>query len=132
MKPPPPPWPAGKCYDNYHNLVETGCFDVPVNTDAVVSYYPSLYGFVLSAAQKGHPDYSTPYWSVAPPLTNAGQFVVPLKQGCQFVLTLDARQTQVFESPASQYSTNVGVSASISACTSSVSGVTSHHLQQLP
>ena len=66
---------------------------MPVATDGVVGYYPSLYGFVLSAALKGHPDYNTPWANVAPPLTRDGEFVLPLKQGCQFVLTLDAQQT---------------------------------------
>ena len=101
--------PTGKCYDNWHNLVEDGCFDLPDSTNTVISYYPSLYGFVLSAALKGHPDWDTPLWSVAPPLSTAGEFTMPLKQGRQFVPTLDARQTQVFEAPDSQYTTNVGV-----------------------
>ena len=50
--PHPAPGCAGKCYDNQHNLVHTGCFDNPAATANVVSYYPSSHGFVLSAGLK--------------------------------------------------------------------------------
>lgn len=35
---------AGKCYDNQHRLVETGCFFAPRDTYDVANYYPSQYG----------------------------------------------------------------------------------------
>ena len=66
---------TGTCYDNYHNVIESGCFDVPASvngiltTNDVLSFYPSLNGFVLSAAMKGHPALNTAYWNVAPEIT---------------------------------------------------------------
>ena len=62
--------PTGKCYDNAHNLVETGCFDIPTATEASVSYYPSLNGFTLSSQFKGHPALNNQYWTVAPKMTS--------------------------------------------------------------
>ena len=63
---------SGKCYDPDGNLVGTSCFDIPTATSDVISYYPSAYGFTLSTAMKGHPDFSTMYWEIAPPLTPGG------------------------------------------------------------
>ena len=101
---------SGKCYDPDGNLVGTSCFDIPTATSDVISYYPSAYGFTLSTAMKGHPDFSTMYWEIAPPLTPGGDFVLPLMQNYTFALTLDASQTQIFESSISMYTVNVGIS----------------------
>ena len=98
---------GGRCYDNLHNVVEDGCFDLPSSVvEGVLNYYPSLYGVVFSASLKGSPEYSTPYWRLAPPL-DAHNFSIPIKAGHQFVLTLSERTTQIFETPLSQYSHTV-------------------------
>ena len=43
---------GGLCLDNNHQVVDTGCFDVPNATSAVLSLYTSLYNKSLSSGQQ--------------------------------------------------------------------------------
>ena len=95
---------GGSCYDNTHRVVQSGCFELAWLATLRLSYFPSQFGAVLSAALNGDEDFSTHLWNAVGPLdTDSGSYAVVLKAGHQFVIDSTPTATQIFETPFSQY-----------------------------
>ena len=95
---------GGRCLDNTHRVVESGCFELSDLANDRLSYFSSQDGIALSAALNGDPAFATSLWNAAGPLgTTSSSYAITLKPGHQFVLDMSPSATQIFESPFSQY-----------------------------
>ena len=74
-----------------------------------VNYFPSREGFAMSAALRGHGNYSTDFWEVAPPISASGPHKVVVAPGYTLTLIPTLLETRIYESPLSAYTPNVAI-----------------------